>query len=333
MFIKLNFEKNRDSGISQNVSQLLKGLACLVIVLHHYSQYVLRYHISDFFIYKIFSTSGGYLGVALFFFLSGYGLMESEQRHHLALKEFLIKRYWKIYKPVLIINIATIAIYWSIGFFNYKGLSDFLIKIFSITALDGILWYVKVLFIFYAIFYFISLTKKYKAIGIVLATIGYILICIIIDVQSWYYISVPAFTIGVLVSIYKNLVHKYLQMWKTWIIFIFVYIILIFIFYKTMDIFLPIHAINNIFFLSILLIFLANVSIIINRKSFLGKISYEIYLTHMKVFKICNINGKIINVWIYIPLVILVGTIFHYITNFEIINKKKTIQSQSNHNN
>ena len=44
------------------------------------------------------------MGVAIFFFLSGYGLMESEQKSHLSLAAFFKRRFLNVYLPVLLVT-------------------------------------------------------------------------------------------------------------------------------------------------------------------------------------------------------------------------------------
>lgn len=90
--------------LTKNTSNVLKVIAALMVMLHHYSQYVCANNVSDSLIYKLLSTQGGYLGVAIFFFLSGYGLMESEVKSHLNLLQFFKKRFFKIYIPVILVS-------------------------------------------------------------------------------------------------------------------------------------------------------------------------------------------------------------------------------------
>lgn len=66
-----------------------------MVMLYHYSQYICSNNCSDSIFYKMFSTQGGYLGVAIFFFLSGYGLIESEQKCYLGLLQFFKKDFSK----------------------------------------------------------------------------------------------------------------------------------------------------------------------------------------------------------------------------------------------
>lgn len=90
--------------LSKDTSNTVKVLAAIMIMLHHYSQYVISHGISEAIPFQLLSTQGGYFGVAIFFFLSGYGLMESEQKSHLDLYAFFKRRFLKIYLPVLLVS-------------------------------------------------------------------------------------------------------------------------------------------------------------------------------------------------------------------------------------
>lgn len=73
-------------------------------MLHHYAQYICVNGFSDSLFYKALSAQGGFIGVAIFFFLSGYGLMESESKSHLNALAFLKRRILKIYLPVILVT-------------------------------------------------------------------------------------------------------------------------------------------------------------------------------------------------------------------------------------
>lgn len=95
MFIeiqKTSISQN-DIYLDRNVTDALKFIACLMVAMSHYSGYVLANDLSSNIIYKVIAATGGYLGVAIFFFLSGFGLMMSDMKHHLSPQEF-IKDDW-----------------------------------------------------------------------------------------------------------------------------------------------------------------------------------------------------------------------------------------------
>lgn len=99
-------EKNTSNAITfdRNLTDIVKFLSCLMITLHHYSQgmVVAGSHNP---IYQLFSTQGGWLGVAIFFFLSGYGLMKSDMKHHLEPLPFFKKRLMKTYLPAVLVSL------------------------------------------------------------------------------------------------------------------------------------------------------------------------------------------------------------------------------------
>lgn len=96
--------------IDKQLSSLVKFAAALTVALHHYSQYVCANDLSECIIYKLFSTQGGYLAVGVFFFLSGYGLMESEKKKHLPTAAFLKKRLLRVYLPALLVTLLWLPI-------------------------------------------------------------------------------------------------------------------------------------------------------------------------------------------------------------------------------
>ena len=59
--------------LDRNITDLLKFVACIMVAMSHYSGYALAEGVSSSVIYKVIAATGGYLGVAVFFFLSSCG--------------------------------------------------------------------------------------------------------------------------------------------------------------------------------------------------------------------------------------------------------------------
>lgn len=94
----------RHFNISRSVSDFLKIISALLVMFSHYfnlkAQSGLELNAFEWCI----RSQGGNVGVAVFFFLSGYGLMSSEMKSHLSAMQFLKRRFCKIYFPVLLIT-------------------------------------------------------------------------------------------------------------------------------------------------------------------------------------------------------------------------------------
>ena len=91
--------------ISKSLSNYLKILCAVIVALHHYSLYVCAHDLSSSIFFKLLSAQGGFIGVAFFFMLSGYGLMESEKHRHLNFLPFLRKRFLRVYLPTLLVTL------------------------------------------------------------------------------------------------------------------------------------------------------------------------------------------------------------------------------------
>ena len=92
-------------ALSKNTCDVIKFFSALLVISAHAASAALGpvYNSHHWFFY-LTATQNGYLGVAIFFFLSGYGLMESEAKSHLGLKTFFRRRFLKIYLPVLLVT-------------------------------------------------------------------------------------------------------------------------------------------------------------------------------------------------------------------------------------
>lgn len=150
----------------------LKGIFCIVIMLGHTLP-------STPLIDKIPLTSfilqyGGDIGNAMFFMLSGflmtYGYRDRIRLHEISIKDFLVRRLYKLYPLYLVTNIAAFIH----GMFAY-GLSNFNLQRIVFTLLlqsggslgrehpyNGPAWFICALFECYLLFYFIAYHAKHR---------------------------------------------------------------------------------------------------------------------------------------------------------------------------
>ena len=97
--------------------------------------------------------------VAIFFFLSGYGLMESEKRRHLSTRQFAARRLSKVYVPVLIATVLWIPVY--LATINTEPLSvGRIILLLTVDFADGALWFIKSLLLLYISFHVFTLVQR-----------------------------------------------------------------------------------------------------------------------------------------------------------------------------
>lgn len=300
--------------IDKNLSTWIKFGAAIVVVLHHYSQYVYANDLSCNIIYKLFSSQGGYLAVAVFFFLSGYGLNESEKYKHLSFFSFLKKRWLKIYIPTLFVTALWIPIEVLFKGPNIIGGGKSLIYKLFIGFDDGVLWFLKVLCILYfafAIYAYIKnrFSQQYANVCIYLLTIA-IVVIVWWAFPSFCAISVPMFVLGVMGSNCGDKVSSFAQFLLNvfaWGTFMCVY----FFFYggKAMCL----QTIINYLFIGITLFVLYKTPIRLKSKPRLlfASISFDLYLVHGKVLDILKCTIANITLVDYIAYTLIVVSTFY----------------------
>lgn len=133
--------------LDRNITDLLKFVACIMVAMSHYSGYALAEGVSSSVIYKVIAATGGYLGVAVFFFLSGYGLMKIDQKRHRNFAEFCKRRLAKAWLPAVVVS----AIWLGVAYF--VDLDLLCNKHYLLGLLwwfnDEVMWFIRVIMIMY----------------------------------------------------------------------------------------------------------------------------------------------------------------------------------------
>lgn len=132
--------------ISREKTAWLKILAALSVMVFHYMDFKVAAGSMLNPLELYLNSYVGHAGMALFFFLSGYGLMKSDLAGHLPFRQFLQKRVLRIYLPS-----ALATALWLLAISPKYNIST----IGNIVLLNGdlVVWFIKVLIGLYVGFY------------------------------------------------------------------------------------------------------------------------------------------------------------------------------------
>ena len=187
---------------SRQAGAWFKGLAIIMVMLSHFAEWWSWFQVTEGVaeIIRIGCTKMGPYGVAIFFLFSGYGLTKSAGDERIDIR-FILRRLTGVYIPYVII-VFLIEIL-SDGLHTWKDIID---------ILDGHdFWYMTVLFLFYIAFIVLWLAFKnrhIRAVGIILFTIVMSCKMYTMEQQDFWYLSNPAFALGVLIALYEPVIRK-----------------------------------------------------------------------------------------------------------------------------
>ncbi|WP_117879535.1 acyltransferase family protein [Aureibaculum luteum] len=305
-------------NFGKDISTMLKGLLAVGIVLHHLAEKTNVIFIIDFF---------KYLGspiVSIFFFISGYGLLNSlliKKSNYL--NTFLKKRFTTLLTPFLL-AIFTFQI---CAYIDNQSININLIFKNLITGnTDSLLpfsWYIFTIIFFYSIFYIVFKTKQgallYGIFIILFLSITYVIVLKYFNYGDWWYLSTFGFITGFFIKYFENLIDKKMLNFKYILLIVVIILLLIPILGVYSYLSMCLYPIATFLFLK-QFYFPRNKSLL-----FLGKISYEIYLIQgLSIFFLRGNHIFITNDYLYIILTIIITIPLAIILNWfsKIIIKK-----------
>ncbi|ADL53319.1 acyltransferase 3 [Clostridium cellulovorans 743B] len=308
-------KKYNEEFLSRTTTDCMKGLAILVVMIHHISLIMEKPAYMK--PYMMF----GYLAVTIFFLFSGYGLAVSIVKKRNYLQGFFSKRLSKVYIPFVIINVVTILLAsFSQGSYN---IFQILIYALGIKLIDSTLWFIQTIILFYGVYYFAFsiLPKNFAAHSILIFAFFYFIACHKVGLGGWIYNTSFCFPIGVYMGLYYDKLYKFMKE-RYFAIAVLSIISFVATFHlgnlvqSSYQVFFA--TASSVCFIFVTLIFLMKVKIKSEPLRLLGIISYEMYLVHMKVF-IIYFNfvrlSESYSTYIYIALVVLVAVLFNKLFN------------------
>lgn len=271
--------------LSCEYTNCLRGIAILLVVLCY---------TADAFGTRILTPLGG-IGVAMFLFLSGYGLSESYKKY--GLKCYWRKKLLRVFIPYFLLQSISAL---------YLQHFEIIPFILDITGIKSEYWYISYLLQWYIIFY--VLYKITSSLSIILmAIISFLILLFSSEIQAEQAFS---FLFGVLASRYYTPINGFIAKKKGIIVLFFFLIGTSFLLIKQIPIIREYRGtyIYNLMqcFIKlplafVLIISLSYVTLIIKSRIllFFSLISYELYLVHMKFISMVDPNWKsIILFWV-----------------------------------
>lgn len=284
-------------------------LRCIAII------FVIIQHIGTKIETSIFTPLGG-IGVAIFLFISGYGLNESFKKKKLS--SFWKNKFMRVILPCWIVEFISAIIY-----FDQFNINSFINHLLCID----INWFIRYLIYWYVIFYISSLSLFIKYRISIMATCSTIILLFFPNIEGEQAFS---FILGVVFSQYKELTSRwiYLNQQKITISLLFIGISALAIKqtpiireYENSSITVIYNTIQCLIKLPLALavIIATNNFIYYIKSPFLyygGIISFELYLIHCKLLFLINKDTNIINYIVFIFLTICLSITLHKITNY-----------------
>ncbi len=179
----------REELLSYRDTMGIRALMIILIVIYHAGL-----------LYGIDLPNDGHICVAVFFFMSGWGLELSIRNKQSYLATFLQKRVFGLLIQYWIIMISTVAVT-SLMYLSWNEFGTELLSVF----LDWPHWYVSELLVFYILFYVLALSgTRYRLPILALTTVTSMLLMAEYFETNLYLKSGMAFVFGVVLYHYKD---------------------------------------------------------------------------------------------------------------------------------
>lgn len=213
----LLIEMNGKLVLTLDDTNCLKGIALILLLLHHlfYIQNGLYSDIHLFGEHYLIQEIGnfGKACVAIFIFLSGYGLETTAETNKCKLSHYYIHRFTKLYLNYWLIWILFVPISvlvfgrsFEVAYGSHvilKGILDFLglLNIFGLYGYNPTWWFYSTIIVFYLFFPLISRLTKFPLLLILLGVGAYFMPFFII-VGVLYYVL--PFLLGIVIAKFRN---------------------------------------------------------------------------------------------------------------------------------
>lgn len=273
--VSVRLQDRDEDFLSTSDMEPIRGVMAIAIILHHMSERTNGGRLFSFMVHM------GYLIVAVFFFLSGYGLMIQ----FLKKGERYLKGYWKS----RIFYIGAIFAFASVVYSIYHLIIGDFTPSLTIAANS---WYMVVQILLYVIFWCaFKIAGKGYSIGILLVFAMQTLMVIVMRLMALpgiWYMSNYAFVFGLIVAWKRDQIDRIIQ--QRFVIASLASVVMFSIFSVLPSVIMGGYDVcrmaSTICFTVIVLLICSKIRIKSMIWSWLGKISLEIYLYHGLVYMV-----------------------------------------------
>ena len=305
--------------LGRNNTDVWKGIFIFFVVLGHVTQrmadpgFVLPLRIA------------GLLGVSGFLFLSGYGLSVSYLRKKDFFDRFLLRRLSRVWYPYIVINLIVLcvgAFWWQE---NWK-FADWLFYGFGLKMIDGTMWFINATLILYVGFYFsFKYFSKREAVLLLCSyTIMYWGICFVMNLGDWWFNSIFTFPLGVIVAIKYKVIEEYnkkIIKMKYYLPLLGILVIILggtiggshLLALSTAGIL--IRTVESMIVPVIFMMLALKIQLLSPIMAFIGRLSFEIYLVHMKILYVYFQNVEGHSILAYMLFVFTAAMILKWVIN------------------
>lgn len=291
-------------GFGKQDSYLFRFIAIMMVIAAHYSNYL--YALTENRIWNLMNKLGRY-GVALFFLVSGYGLIYSIKGKDLDY-HFLLRRMKCLYLPFIIMQLLALTY---IGIPNNQmSVKDWIYYFIGVSY-----WYVPVIFFLYCTFYIaMKYFKKYREPVLFLLVTLLNIVLALMGCAEWWYLTNYVFCLGVFLAIHEK--NQKINFLHITVLFFIGFVISSILYSKITatlphDLFKIMAAIcfaGCIWFLYALIPFRIHLKPI----SYIGKCSFYIYIFHVQALNLLQkytIDSYVVII-LSIFIVILISILF-----------------------
>lgn len=266
----------------------------------------------------------GYLGVSLFFFLSGYGLVcAAEGREKKYSQGFLLKRIKKIYVPAVFAQLVYMLVL-VFCFDERYSVLDFIKGMFTLCQIDTSQWYIISIFIWY--FCFLILLKfevswNTRIAVLFCCAVVYIAVCLTLGLTKNWMDTALCFSFGIFFSVHRRNCIEFINSHLIVLpIAVAVFgVTVLFSFGKDTNFALALRIVSTIALIITVLMILRFVDISCNKAAaYIGTISLECYLVHGKIIRVVKLyfgDVTAMEAIVYLVATVIVTAIFVFLVN------------------